>query len=98
MIDGPGEQIAREVSLRWSGCLNLVRVVVHDQRDSIVPMQGGRSGGFRLSDFFTHKQGGGSNGGGMFNFKIEFDNPVYGPLALGFACHQGLGIFIPEGS
>ena len=46
--------------------------------------------------FFTYKRGGGSNGGGVFNFTIEFQNPVTGPVALGFACHQGLGVFVPE--
>ena len=98
ITDGPREQIAREVSLRWSGSLRLVSVAIHDQRDSIVPMREGRSNGFRPFDFFTYRRGGGSNGGGVFNFKLEFDCPVEGPLALGFACHQGLGIFVPEGS
>ncbi len=98
MADGPEEQIAREVSLRWSGGLRLVSVAIHNQRDSIVPMKEGRSNGFRPFDFFTYRRGGGSNGGGVFNFKLEFDCPVQGPLALGFACHQGLGIFVPEGS
>ncbi len=26
---------------------------------------------------------------------IEFAEPVQGPLALGFGCHFGLGLFIP---
>lgn len=98
ITDGPREQIAREVSLRWSGGLRLVSVAIHNQRDSIVPMREGRSNGFRPFDFFTYKRGRGSNGGGTFNFKLEFDHPVKGPLALGFACHQGLGIFVPEES
>lgn len=98
MTDGPEEQVAREVSLRWSGNLNLINVVAHNRRDSIAPMRKGESGGFRPFDFFTHKKGGGSSGGGVFNFKLEFDHPVNGPLALGFACHQGLGIFVPERS
>lgn len=28
-------------------------------------------------------------------FEIEFAEPVSGPLALGYACHFGLGLFIP---
>ena len=58
-------------------------------------MKKGQSVGFRPFDYFVYKQGGGSNGGGTFNFEIKFASPVTGPLALGFACHQGLGIFIP---
>ena len=96
MTNSPEEQIAREVSLRWPGRCNLVRAEIHNQRDSIAPMQEGRSHGFRPFSFYRYKQGGGSNGGGVFNFEIEFDNPVAGPIALGFACHQGLGMFVPE--
>jgi CRISPR-associated protein Csb2 len=28
-------------------------------------------------------------------FEIEFAEPVPGPLALGYACHFGLGLFVP---
>jgi CRISPR-associated protein Csb2 len=28
-------------------------------------------------------------------FEIEFAKPVSGPIALGYACHFGLGLFIP---
>ena len=28
-------------------------------------------------------------------FEIEFPEPVSGPLALGYACHFGLGLFVP---
>ncbi len=97
MFDGPKEQIAQEVSLRRPLWPSLIRVNMEDVRKPISPMRRGQSGGFRPFDYFTHKQGGGSNGGGMFNFEIEFDSRISGPLALGFACHQGLGIFIPAG-
>jgi len=30
-------------------------------------------------------------------FEIEFAEPVRGPLALGYACHFGLGLFMPVG-
>ena len=96
MIDGPREQILREVSLRWPCGPDLVRVDVQEPRKRIAPTQKGQSNGFRPFDYFTHKPGGGSNGGGVFNFEIEFDSPVSGPLALGFACHQGLGVFVPS--
>ena len=94
MVDSPREQIVREVSLRWPDEPN-VRVDVHGPRKRIAPMRKGQSTGFRPFDYFVYKQGGGSNGGGVFNFEIEFDSTVSGPLALGFACHQGLGVFIP---
>ena len=67
MTDSPEEQVAREVSLRWSGSLNLIGVAAHNRRDRIAPMRKGESGGFRPFDFFTYKRGGGSSGGGVFN-------------------------------
>ena len=95
MVDGPREQIIREFSLRWPDGPRLIRVHIQERRKRIVPMQEGQSTGFRPFDYFTHKRGGGSNGGGVFNFVLELDEPVTGPLALGFGCHQGLGVFIP---
>lgn len=96
MVDGPRDQIVREVSLRWPAGPGLVEVGVQNMKIPIAPMRKGQSAGFRPFDYFVYKQGGGSNGGGIFNFEIEFDSLVPGPLALGFACHQGLGVFIPS--
>lgn len=39
--------------------------------------------------------GGGSRGGDVaFGFRLHFDQPVTGPIALGYAAHQGLGQFV----
>ena len=93
--DSPEEQIAREVRLRWPGN-RLISVKTEVPRKRIEPMRQGRSGGFRPFEFFRHRQGGGSNAGGAFNFKLEFEKEVCGPIALGFACHYGLGLFVPD--
>ena len=93
--DSPEEQIMREVSLR-PYYPRLVNVISREPRKRIKPMQQGRSDGFRPFEFFRYRRGGGSNGGGAFNFKLEFDEPVDGPIALGFACHYGLGLFVPS--
>lgn len=96
MVDSPQDQIRREVSLR-PNLPNLVEVVFEtDRRKSILPMKRGESSGFRPFDFFRHRRrGGGSKGGGAYNFTIEFDQPVRGPVPLGYACHYGLGLFVP---
>jgi CRISPR-associated protein Csb2 len=40
--------------------------------------------------------GGGSRGQGLgYGFAIEFSEPIVGPLCLGYACHFGLGLFMP---
>ena len=93
--DSPEQQVAREVSLRYPD-RRLRSVRVERPRTRIEPMRSGRSDGFRPFDFFMYRQGGGSNAGGAFNFELEFEEPFCGPIALGFACHYGLGLFVPS--
>ena len=95
MVDGPEEQIRREVGLRYPDGPSLRDVKIVHNRERIEPMESGRFGGFRPFEFFRHRRGGGSNGGGAFSFTLEFEAPVSGPIALGFACHYGLGLFVP---
>ena len=94
MVDSPEEQIRRELQLRYADgpAVSGVGSVPHGER--IKPMQEGRSGGVRAFDFFRYRQGG-SHAGGAFSFQIEFEKEFRGPLLLGFACHYGLGIFVP---
>ncbi len=37
----------------------------------------------------------GTEGKGLAGFEIEFAEPVAGPIAVGFGCHFGLGLFMP---
>lgn len=37
----------------------------------------------------------GTEGHGLAGFEMEFAEPISGPLALGFGCHFGLGLFLP---
>jgi hypothetical protein len=37
----------------------------------------------------------GTQGKGLAGFEIEFAEPVSGPIAIGFGCHFGLGLFMP---
>ena len=94
MVDSPEDQIRRELCLRYPDGPALTGVKIVGHREPIKPMQEGRSRGFRSFDFFRYRQGG-SNGGGAFNFQLEFEREVCGPFLLGFACHYGLGIFVP---
>ena len=95
IVDSPEEQIRREISLRFPKGARLADVRVLDTRDAIRPMREGFSSGFRPFDFRKYRQRG-PKGGGAFNFELEFEEKVYGPLLLGFACHYGLGIFVPD--
>ena len=49
-------------------------------------------------EFQTERQyGNGANAGqSPHGFKLTFDEPVCGPLALGYGAHFGLGLFVPS--
>lgn len=95
MVDGPADQIAREMSLRYPESPSIVGVKIAENREPIKPLRAGRFRGFRPFDFFTYRQRG-SSAGRAFNFQLEFEKPICGPVALGFACHYGLGLFVPD--
>lgn len=48
---------------------------------------------------FAHRRFNGTSGNGLAGFEIEFDDQdadkISVPLALGFGCHFGLGLFLP---
>jgi CRISPR-associated protein Csb2 len=48
----------------------------------------------RWLDFHTRRFKG-DEGYGLAGFEIEFAEAVQGPIALGFACHFSLGLFVP---
>jgi CRISPR-associated protein Csb2 len=49
----------------------------------------------RWLEFHTRRLRKDIQGNGLAGFEIEFAEPVRGPIALGFACHFGLGLFLP---
>ena len=64
-----------------------------DERDP--PFCFGRTS-LRSLQFQTRRQGGGLRGDGSGSaFEILFPEPVTGPLAFGYGCHFGLGLFVP---
>lgn len=65
----------------------------------------GREAGTWLGGHFTswlkfrreRKEGDGRHAGSLgYGFRLTFDQPVRGPIALGYGCHFGLGQFVPE--
>ena len=94
IVDGPVEQVRREITLRWPDGPGLDKVDCLNPRDPIKPIRGGRSVGFRTFDFYKYRSSG-PKGGGAYNVEIEFEEELEGPVLLGFACHYGLGIFVP---
>lgn len=84
--DLPEAQLVRELNLR-----GLPEPV------SIKRIEGYQSGNrplVRWLEFHTRRFNG-TEGYGLAGFELEFAEPISGPLALGFGCHFGLGLFLP---
>ncbi len=84
--DRPEEQLKRELRLR-----GLPEPVSVTPVDEYVP---GERPPVRWPEFQTRRFKG-ETGYGLAGFEIEFAEDIAGPLALGFACHFGLGLFVP---
>jgi CRISPR-associated protein Csb2 len=84
--DRPEEQLKREMRLR--GLPGPV---------SVMPVDGYSRGERPLVRWleFQARRFKGETGYGLAGFEIEFAEDIAGPLALGFACHFGLGLFVP---
>ena len=84
--DMPETQLVRELRLR-----GLPEPV------SVTPVGGYSTGGrplVRWPEFETRRFKG-ETGHGLAGFDVEFAGEIAGPLGLGFACHFGLGLFMP---
>ncbi len=84
--DMPQAQLARELeSRRLPAPLSINRIEGYSTGDR--PL-------VRWLDFHSRRFNG-SEGHGLAGFEIEFNEFVRGPISLGFACHFGLGLFMP---
>ncbi len=64
----------------------------------IEPLGGTHLGGkaVRWSAFRMQREGGGRRASGAgYGFRVEFAEPVRGPIGVGFGAHFGLGLFVP---
>jgi CRISPR-associated protein Csb2 len=87
--DSPIEQVKCELRRRGFSQLETIQPLIHTaiggKKVRWLEFRRVRNGGGRLAD---------TRG---FGFTMVFTEPVQGPLALGYACHFGLGLFVPEG-
>jgi CRISPR-associated protein Csb2 len=84
--DLPEAQLRRELRLR-----GLPEPV------SVTALSGYQTGGRREVRWleFQTRRFNGEQGNGLAGFELEFAEETAGPLALGFGCHFGLGLFEP---
>jgi CRISPR-associated protein Csb2 len=89
--DLPEAQLVRELSVRGlPEPVSIKRIEGYTVNDRVW---------VRWPEFQAQRMNG-TQGHGLAGFEIEFAEKVAGPIALGFACHFGLGLFMPvaEGS
>lgn len=84
--DTPIEQLRREARSR--GLPEIVDYKQLERREFV------KRPPLRWFEFKTRRMNG-TTGYGVAGFEIEFAEEVNAPLALGFACHYGLGLFCP---
>lgn len=91
-IDGPEDQVWREWAY-WQtanpSCPPLLRAVRRPFHTF------GRGDRVHWLDFQRRRSTEGRSTNLAFGFDLEFATPVPGPIALGYACHYGLGLFVP---
>ena len=88
--DAPPDQLARLLALHGFPAARIEPLAAADAAPPrpLAPIAWDRFRRLRSS-------GGGSRGtDAAFGFRLRFDRPVTGPIALGYAAHQGLGQFV----
>ncbi len=90
--DGPEDQVRRE----WEKLRETDPGLPAIKSINQVPARSAGGRKVRWLDFQTRKtRGRGTTTGISCGLQVEFEQPVTGPLALGYGCHHGLGQFIP---
>lgn len=86
VIDGPEEQVVREIAARGMGAARAKSLPLRTRLQGFLPVQ-----------YKTWRKVG-LPGFGAYAMSIEFEMPVNGPIALGHGSHFGLGLFVPDSS
>ncbi len=92
-VDGPEDQVRREWEQRRELDPSLPRMVAVRRRHRLELETGIAIRWLTFRMLRVH--GGGSSSGFAYGLTLEFEESVAGPLALGYACHYGLGQFVP---
>lgn len=83
LVDGPVDQVRREL-------------VNHGHPVEGVMVRELRPKGAEWVQFRRRRHSGPAPAGGAYGFELTFPHEVRGPLALGYASHYGLGLFLAE--
>lgn len=91
VVDGLEEQIRNEVEERYGSSHSLDSITVLSEQKNIANTV------FKPSEFFRWRNHGSRGGDRAYNIRLKFQEPITGPLTIGYASHFGLGMFVPDG-
>ncbi|MBX3199289.1 MAG: type I-U CRISPR-associated protein Cas5/Cas6 [Labilithrix sp.] len=89
-------QIERELDER--GLRGLIQVAIELDDERFVPLEAFEPGmrpSLRFRHFRLDRNDHAPPTRGGYSLELRFDSPVRGPIALGYGCHFGLGLFAP---
>ena len=89
-VHGPEEQIHGEIEKRYGASYALKNITIDQDQTNL------HDTGYRPSDFFRWRRHGSVGDGKSYKVRLEFKEPVSGPITLGYSSHFGLGMFKPE--
>lgn len=92
-VDGPQDQVMKEWERLRGNDASLPELLHVGLVDRYYLRQNKT---IRWLEFKTRRRRGkGTTSGFIYGMSLEFAEPVLGPIAMGYACHFGLGHFIP---
>ena len=90
MVDGPEEQIRRELTIRHGDAYDPAHVVVEGSQAAL------HGTSAKPTEFHRWRSHGSIGDKTPYKVRLEFREEVPGPISLGYASHYGLGMFVPE--
>ena len=90
MVDGPIEQITNEIKHRYNSSYKIKDIQIDETPTNI------QNTDIKPFNFFRWRNHGRVGNDKTYKVRLEFEEPVRGPITLGYGSHFGLGMFVPE--
>lgn len=90
-VDSPEDQIRAEIKNKYGDSYRLKSVMFDDSPEVL------HNTNVRPFHFSSRRRRGSIGDGRLYKVQLEFEECVPGPIALGYASHYGLGMFVPAG-
>ena len=90
IIDGLDEQIRNEIKNRYNKSYKIKTIKKYDKPNI-------HNTTLKPFEFYRWRNHGSVGADTAYNISLEFEEPVRGPITLGYSSHYGLGMFVPDG-